>query len=239
MGKITTFRKTAPMWAFATLIAAPRLPAAGMIIYEHLPESLSTNVSHHTVGGPVLADDFDPRAAAPGWNGGGIVMAEWWGSAAASPSWELTFHFGTNPGFGQPQAFPAATGGFKFFVGSAGSDPDGDGIFYFSAALPGTFVIPPGPTPAGSEFWFSPANAAPRWTWALAAATAPSIGAERWDGVVSTGSTPCPNAGPHCGAWTEIQGRDFAFRLSAVPEPSTVALIGGALASLAFVRSRS
>lgn len=212
------------VFAFAAL-AAPNLHSA--IVFQHLPEVLSPHVSHHNIGGPVLADDFDPS----GLLSGPVTGAVWWGSAAQSTSWEITLHTGAvgGGGFGVPQVNPAFTGGIKVFVTATGSDPDGDGIFRYSADLPGTFSIQAGPRPFGSEYWFSVANGAAGWTWAYAG-SGPTIGDEHWSGVVSTGSTPCGDSGPHCGAWSQIQGRDFAFQLEAVPEPgSWVLLVSGVI----------
>lgn len=209
----------------AALYAASALVVqAGIVTFEHLPEANSSFVSHHAVGGPVLADDFDPAFA------GSISRVEWWGTSAQSSTWEIVLHFGhIAGGFGQPQANPAAEGGKKYFVTATGTDTDGDGIFYFDASLPADFPVSAGPAVFGSEYWVSIANAADGWRWAFAGA-GPTRGDEHWSGVVSTGSTPCGDGGPHCGAWSQIQGRDFAVRLEAIPEPGTWMLVVGGIA---------
>ncbi|MEZ5354918.1 MAG: PEP-CTERM sorting domain-containing protein [Bryobacteraceae bacterium] len=207
-------------WLAALSLATAAAPAyGGIVVFEHLPEANSTFISHHSVGGPVLADDFDPIMS------GGVVRAEWWGSLSTSTSWELTLHTGTlNAGVGEPAVNPASTGGIKYFVTAAGTDPDGDGIYYYSTPLPGDFLVTQGPLPAGSEFWFSIANFDDAWTWAFAGA-GPTVGDEHWYAVQSTGAL-CGDGGPHCGPWVELPGRDFAFRLEAVPEPATFLLVG-------------
>ena len=101
-------------------------------------------------------------------------------------------------------------------------------------------VVPPpeqGPRPFGTEFWFSVANFDAGWSWALAG-SGPTVGDEHWSGVRSTGGTPCPDGGPHCGPWSELPGRDFAFRLTATPEPGTVAMSVAGLALVVFGRRR-
>lgn len=215
------------------LVAVTALPfaPAATVAYEHLPEGNSNVVSFHTIGGPVVADDFDPAVGSSGV----VVFAEWWGSLANSAQWELTLHSGgLNGGIGQPLAIPPATGGTKYFVNATGTDLGG-GLFYFSAALPGTFSINSGPVGFGSEYWFSVANASSGWTWAFAGA-GPTVGDDHWFGVQSFGSTPCGDGGPHCGAWSAINGRDFAFRLSTIPEPATMLLVGAGLVVLGGIR---
>ena len=49
----------------ALVLAAAAVPCTAaiipVVIYEHLPESINTTFqSRHGVGGPILADDFDP-----------------------------------------------------------------------------------------------------------------------------------------------------------------------------------
>lgn len=88
-----------------------------------------------------------------------------------------------------------------------------------------------------TEFRFSVANFDTGWSWALAGA-GPTVGDEHWSGARSTGGTPCPDGGPHCGPWSELQGRDFAFRLTATPEPSTLAMSVAGLALVVFGRRR-
>ncbi|WP_239488914.1 hypothetical protein [Luteitalea sp. TBR-22] len=201
------------------LTCAP--PARAAVIYEHLPEANSRFISHHNAWGPVLADDFDPARS------GKVLEAEWWGSMATSPLWELTLHRGHlsgGPGSsGEPIPDPAFF--VKTFVNATGEDPDGDGVYYYRTSLPGTFAVNAGPRPFGSEYWFSIANADDEWTWAMAGA-GPTVGDEHWYAVQSTASPlPVCEGGPHCGPWTPLAGHDFAYRLS-VPEPSMLTLGG-------------
>lgn len=229
--------------AALALILASALPcaAAPIVVFEHAPEANSNFISRHTIGGPVLADDFDPAAFPVGYY---IGRAEWWGNNNGSTAFEITFHFGQigTGGFGEPRAIPAGAGGIKFFVNVTAQPVPGTGLWYYVADIPLvngsglTFPVQSGPRPFGSEYWFSVANADPGWTWAFAG-SGPTIGDEHWSAVRSVGGTPCGDGGPHCGPWSEIQGRDFAFRLSAVPEPSTLMMISAGLA-LVFIGRR-
>ena len=218
MSNTKLYKLIFPLVMSGSLLTLPYAAQSAPIIYEHLPESNSNFVSHHDASGPILADDFDPA------RGGRIVQAEWWGSAATSSLWELTLHRGhLNPG-GVGEPIPQLTAFRKEFVTAVGEDLDGDGIFHFEAALPGNFSVNAGPVPFGSEYWFSIANDDDGWTWAFAGA-GPTVGDEHWHAVRSTGDPSGCEGGPHCGPWNEIEGRDFAFRLEAVPEPSVLSLL--------------
>ena len=73
-------------------VLAVRLHAAGAasvavtVAFENLPTNPSGQVSHHGVGGPVLADDFATAIS------GGVRRIEWRGTRAASSAWELVFN---------------------------------------------------------------------------------------------------------------------------------------------------
>lgn len=155
-------------------------------------------------------------------------------------------------GNGEPIAAPPFEGGYKVFVsatgvcdpnlspvGASASSTDPNRIFYFFADIQDTFIGPTllSPLPFGHEYWFSVANADPGWDWAFAGA-GPTVGDVHWSAVVSTGSNTCPDGGPHCGAWSPIRGRDFAFRLTAIPEPGSWALLAIGSALLALGRRR-
>lgn len=214
-------------------LASQAAALAAAVTYEHIPERTTDHVSVHRIGGPVLADDFDPAIGAAGL----VTFVEWWGSAAPSSLWEVTLHRGSGTVPAVPAAIPASTGGTKYFVAAAGTPVPpgpgvGPGLFHFSAALPGDFFVTQQPD-LTQDYWFSVANAENGWTWALAGA-GPTVGDEHWHAVRSVGSAPCGDGGPHCGAWTEIEGFDFAFRItvSEVPAPASLALLGGGLAAL-------
>lgn len=216
------------------MLAAANAVLAAPVVYEHLAEANSNFISFHNATGPILADDFDPS------QGGAVVQAEWWGSRASASSWELTLHRGHLNAAGVGEPIPVFDSFKKYFVDAAGTDLDGDGIFHFETALPGDFFVEAGPLPFGSEYWFSIANVADDWTWAFAG-SGPTVGDEHWHAVRSIGDPSGCEGGPHCGPWNEIEGRDFAFRLEVVPEPSmlSLALVGGIAGFAASARSKA
>jgi hypothetical protein len=187
--------------------------------------TLTNFVSHHLVGGPVLADDFIAAAS------GAIECVEWYGNRAQSEFWELTLHLNQDDNPAAPDANPAQTGGFKIFANSAGVDPDGDGIFLFWAA----FKDPRWVVEKDQQHWFSAANVADGWTWA-ASDGVPEVGAQNQWGVQSLGSSPCPDGGPHCGAWNPLT-TNFAFAIH-VPEPASALLLAVGLGALGIARRR-
>ena len=68
------------------LHAAGTASAAVTVAFENLPTNPSGQVSHHGVGGPVLADDFATA------NSGSVRRIEWRGTRAASSAWEPVFN---------------------------------------------------------------------------------------------------------------------------------------------------
>ena len=214
--------------AFAVLLAVPAGAAA--ITFEWTEGgagqgSNSTHQSRHGVNGPVLADDFVPTIT------GRVTQVDWWGSApitaGAPDDFELTFH--TDAG-----GVPAATGLFggisQKILPAAGSDPDGDGVYFYSVAwVPQDLFLV-----AGGSYWFSVANDQFGWNWANAGGAAPTVGTEAFTGVVSTGVGP--NGGPHFGPWNPVSlpsgaKQDFAFRVwvAPIPVPASMPLLAGAL----------
>jgi hypothetical protein len=194
----------------------------------------SIHISRHGVGGPVLADDFVPAFS------GAVTSITWWGSApittaTATDSFEVTFHSDA----GGVPAGTAPSGGIgQHFVTATGLDPDGDGVFEFTAPWTPQDVN----LTAGTTYWFSVANASGNsWTWANPGGASPSVGSETFGAVVSTGVGP--NGGPHFGPWNAVSQtakQDFAFRIDTVPEPSSFALLGlGAVGLVAYRRRKS
>ena len=187
--------------------------------------------SRHATTGPVLADDFVPVA------GGRVDSVTWWGSQAnQNDLWEVTFH--GNSATNQPD-FPVI--GQDFLTGLVGADPDGDGIFEFSAnwTLPTVFA-------AGSQNWFSVANGTAGWLWAFAGQTGPQVGSENFDALVSVGGAPSIVAGPHDGPWAlptcplcgANVNADLAFRINAVPVPAALPLFASALLGFGLLGRR-
>lgn len=224
---MNTIRKFKLAGTVAVFLASVYTQSALAVpIYEALPSSNSTFESVHTSGGPVLADDFTSSTS------GLVNQVEWWGSTATSTSWEITFH--SDAGGTPDTTFPTGVIS-QHFVTAIGTDLDGDGIFHYSALWnPMDLFIT-----AGTDYWFSAANFAANWTWANA--FAPTVGSEQYDAQVSTGVAP--DGGPHFGPWTaalDATGAttDFAFRISTVPEPSILALLGIGLAGIGFARKR-
>ena len=193
--------------------------AEAIAVYEHLPGTNSNFISHHISNGPVLADDFIPAASGP------VNRVEWWGSSAASDSWEITFH---TDNAGIPNIDSPVEGGLVQHVPVIASGVDiGGGIFHYTANWNPLDLS----VTAGSSYWFSVANFFDDWTWALGGGAGLTTGSEIYDAARSTGSD-CTSGGPHCGPWVSLTNTDFAFRISAVPVPAAVWLFGSGLIGL-------
>lgn len=220
-----------PKPVLATLAAAAMLvlamPASAYTIYEDLPTNASLQVSHHAVGGPVLVDDFAPAT----W--GKVTKVEWWGTATQDTRWELAFHTNNN---GHPNIDSVVSGALVKFgefgeLNASGVQVAGQpDLYHYSVDISGPVLY------AGTPYWFTVANFSDGWTWADAL-NGPTVGTESFNAHRSVGSAPCLDGGPHCGAWTDVH-TDFAFRINAIPEPSTYALTGVSLLLVALWRRR-
>lgn len=188
-------------------------------------------ISHHTALGPVLADDFVPVST------GSVTNVTWWGSATQNDLWEITFHGNS---VANDPSFPFIS---QHFVNAVGSDPDGDGVFKFTAAWTpmDTFLG------AGNQYWFSVANGSSGWEWALAGAGGPQVGSENFFALESRGGAPSVAAGPHDGPWglptCQACGAavrtNLAFQIDGVvPLPASLPLMLAGLAGLFGLRRR-
>jgi hypothetical protein len=131
-----------------------------------------------------------------------------------------------------PLALPAGIGGSKLFVTAVGDDSDNNGIFWYSVKTDDPDWV----VSAGQHYWFSAANFDSGWQWSFADGI-PEIGDQIYSSVQSTGSIPCTDGGPHCGAWV-AQNEQYAFALQ-IPEPGVLALLAIGLGTAGFVRRRT
>lgn len=191
-------------------------PVQAVVVYEDLPTSLAIppNISWHNANGPIIADDFVPTS------GGAITHVTWWGSAATSDQFEIVLQ-DNNPLLNEPALTPAGnnvTGGLKQFVNATAVlvNP-AIGLWQYDANVASGWNIA-----GGRDYWFTAANVNNGWEWAEALA-GPTVGNELWNAHSSVGPG-CLDGGPHCGPWTDVH-TDFAFRISAVPEPATWAML--------------
>ena len=218
--------------AAAALVWGTASPALAEVFFENLPTNLDIvdhTVSHHSTGGPVIADDFVSAFT------GQVNRVEWWGSAATDTRWELAFHT-NNPALNQPNVDDPVEGAMvkygelgNLFATGVEDVAGHPGMFHYSVDLPVWLSVT-----AGQEYWFTVANFTDGWHWAYALG-GPTVGSENYNAHFSTGVGACLDGGPHCGPWTDLH-TDFAFRLNGVPEPASLVLAG--LALLALVASR-
>lgn len=174
------------------------------------PPAPSAIESH--MGGPVLADDF--RTA----NDPYLSWIFWWGDAAHSPDWQITFFedAGGLPGTMIAQQMVSA-------AGCLAAAPPHTAPFCALWTHPGPDLQVPRLL-GGEEYWISIANAAPGWHWSSPTNARPEIGAQQYSAAM--GFSP---GGP----WASLPAQSFAVTIWQTPEPTSVRLVGAGLAGLA------
>lgn len=203
-GSLLALATSAPAWA------------VNGVVYEDLATNLvipPNNISWHNANGPVIADDFIPTAS------GTVRHLTWWGSQADSQNFEVVLQ-NNNPALGEPALTPAgniATGGLKQIVTAVMTSYSIPGIYQFDADIAGGWNIE-----IGNDYWLTVANLMNNWQWAEAL-NGPTVGSELFNAHLSTGPG-CLDGGPHCGPWSDIH-TDLAFRIAAVPEPASWAMM--------------
>lgn len=228
---------TSVMAVLITLLASVFSQSAlALIIYQDVADPQnwdSGKISHHTTLGPVLVDDFTPYIPSVMGNTH-VIRVDWWGSAAASDQWEISFHTNNS---GQPNVDNPGEGAIAQQFLSATGLALGNGLYFYTAE----WAPPPQDLMLlqnGIDYWFSVANFSDGWIWANGGGIggAPNVGSEQYNPVVSTGAD-CLNGGPHCGPWLPSQDTNFAFRITAaVPEPATILMMGIGLLGLGYAR---
>jgi len=219
-------------------------------------------LSMHRTNGPVVVDDFqsDGRPIV-GFHWWGSYLTdptgqEWDTGQGAERlvSFEISFHQDcpigdATCGNGGPYQYSTPSDGNYFFaIVNAeetfyGTTAAGENVYEYWLDLAGI----PGPSflggtwneVAGEIYWvdfawnagqFSTDPAATIWGWHESFQ-------HNLDFAVTT-NPPSPGGNPHLGPWTLLDGKDMAFEVMTVPEPTTLAIFGIGLIALGFVRRK-
>lgn len=240
---------------FAWIGVAQAMPLTGghyKTKWEQAPDMVGgiDYLSMHRTNGPIVADDFRS-------DGRDIFGFHWWGSyfldagqsqdptVDRNVSFEISFHNDCPAGDStcvQPgqSAYTYSTPSHDYtsVILQAeedffGFDGNGNAVYEYWALLP-----VPWEEIAGNIYWVD-------FGW-NAGQFNTSVGDDVWGwhesdihNLDSAVTTNIANSGnPHNGTWSIIPGRDMAFEVITVPEPTSILLMGIGIAGLGFVRKR-